>query len=382
MGKFIKIYRILYLRSKMTAIFKRLLKCLIWVIGIFVVLIGSFIGYISLNDYDPPGFVPLSINQKNPSQIEFDTSFSIISWNLGYCGLGKEMDFFYDGGKKVRANKELTTTYLNKNLAFVKSLSSVDFWFFQEIDQHSKRSYFVNQSQKLSELLINYNSVFMKNYSVKWVPVPVFNPLGKIEAGMMTFAKYAPIEASRYAYPNIASWPNNLFLLDRGFILARFLLPNKKHLVLMNTHNSYYVNNDSLRKIELNIIREKMLEEYNDGNYVIAGGDWNRLPANFNNVFTGDLQLLQKSIPSFEKIFLPIDWKWSFDTVIYSNRELNTSYHTYTSKKSSIDYFIISPNVELVENYVFPLNFENSDHDPVYMKFRLKNVIPQKKDQQ
>ena len=63
---------------------------------------------------------------------------------------------------------------------------------------------------------------FAKNYDVSWVPVPISNPLGKVDAGMMTFAKYAPIEASRYAYPNIASWPDNLFLLDRGFILMRF----------------------------------------------------------------------------------------------------------------------------------------------------------------
>lgn len=361
----------------MSVIYKTFFKRLILAVGAIIILLGSFLVYISVSDFDPPQFLPLNIIQNKPSQIEFDTTFSIVSWNLGYNGLGKEMDFFYDGGKQVRASEELSSKYLKNNTAFIKSLKSIDFWFFQEVDQQSKRSYFINQQQELTNLLNDYNSSFAKNYEVKWVPVPVLNPMGKVKAGMMSFAKYVPIEASRYAYPNIASWPNNLFLLDRGFILSRFLLPNQKQLVLMNTHNSYYVNNDSLRKIELDIIQEKMLEEFNEGNYVIAGGDWNRLPVSFNNVFKGDLDRLQESVPSFENNFLPKGWVWAFDKQEYSNRELNTVYN-HASKKSVIDYFIVSPNVELIENYVFPLNFENTDHNPVYLKFRLKELDLQK----
>jgi endonuclease/exonuclease/phosphatase family metal-dependent hydrolase len=286
------------------------------------------------------------------------------------------MDFFYDGGTRVRANKELSAKYLKKNLAFIKSLKTNDFWFFQEVDQQSKRSYFVDQQKELAELLDDYNSCFARNYDVNWVPVPLLEPMGKVMAGMMTFSKFAPIEASRHAYPNIASWPNNLFLLDRGFILTRFLLPNQKYLVLINTHNSYYVNNDSLRKIELDLIHKKMMEEFNVGNYVIAGGDWNRLPAKFKDRFKGNLNKLQQSVPFFADDFVPENWIWVFDDEQYTNRDLISVYDN-NSKKSVIDYFIVSPNVEVVENFVFPLNFENSDHNPVYLKFRLKGINPQ-----
>ncbi len=356
--------------------YKTIIKRLAFAFGFLIILFGSFLGFISLSDYDPPVFIPIEINKNNPSQIELDTTFSIISWNLGYNGLGKEMDFFYDGGRQVRANEKLSSKYLTSNFAFIKSLNANDFWFFQEVDQQSKRSYFVDQQKKLVELLDNYNSCFAKNYDVSWVPVPIIKPMGKVKAGMMTFSKYAPIETSRYAYPNIAAWPDNLFLLDRGFILTRLLLPNQKHLVLMNTHNSYYVNNDSLKEIELDIIREKMLEEFNAGNYVIAGGDWNRLPVNFKNFFRGNLNQLQESVPIFTEKFLTEDWKWACDTMLYSNRDLISVYDE-NSKKSVIDYFIVSPNIEVVENYVFPLNFENADHNPVYLKFKLKVFNPQ-----
>jgi endonuclease/exonuclease/phosphatase family metal-dependent hydrolase len=376
MSKIKKIYHILYLRSIMAVKYKTIFKKLIFSFAALIFLIASFIAYISLSDYDPPVFKSLEVKQNNPSQIEFDTTLSIISWNLGYNGLGKEMDFFYDGGTRVRANKELSAKYLKKNLAFIKSLKTNDFWFFQEVDQQSKRSYFVDQQKELAELLDDYNSCFARNYDVNWVPVPLLEPMGKVMAGMMTFSKFAPIEASRHAYPNIASWPNNLFLLDRGFILTRFLLPNQKYLVLINTHNSYYVNNDSLRKIELDLIHKKMMEEFNVGNYVIAGGDWNRLPAKFKDRFKGNLNKLQQSVPFFADDFVPENWIWVFDDEQYTNRDLISVYDN-NSKKSVIDYFIVSPNVEVVENFVFPLNFENSDHNPVYLKFRLKGINPQ-----
>jgi len=365
----------------MTARFKTLIKRIGLFLGILIILFGSFLVFISIEDYDPPDFVPLSFNQTNVSQIEADTTLSIVTWNIGYNGLGKEMDFFYDGGKQVRADEKLSLKYLKNNLSFIEKTDSIDFWFFQEVDQHSKRSYFVDQIQKVTESLGKYNSATVINYSVSWVPVPLFNPMGNVEAGMMSFSKYAPIEASRYAYPNIASWPDNLFLLDRCFILTRFLLPNNKHLVLLNTHNSYYVTNDSLRKIELDIIRVKMLEEYSAGNYVIAGGDWNRLPVRFKDNFHGDLAQLQTSMPSFNGDFLSKKWLWAYDTTQFTNRELNFPYDELKTKKSSIDYFIVSPNVELIENFVFPLNFENSDHNPVYLKFRLKDFNLHKTDQ-
>lgn len=361
----------------MVVINKTIFKRLALVFGVLIILVGSFLGYISLYDYRPPVFEPLEIIQNNPSQIETDSTLTLITWNMGYSGLGKEMDFFYDEGDQVRANEKLSSGYLNNNIAFIESLEQTDFWFLQEVDQHSRRSYFVDQRQKLFEALRNYNAIFAKNYDVKWVPVPILNSLGKVQAGMITFAKYAPIEASRYAYPNIASWPDNLFLLDRAFILTRFLLPNQKQLVLINTHNSYYVSNDSLRMLELNIIFNKMKEEFEAGNYVIAGGDWNRLPAKFNKTFKGNFSQLQMSIPGFKDDFLPDNWTWAFDTLRYSNRELNSPYDSSLSKKSSIDYFVVSPNIKVLENFVFPLGFENSDHNPVYLKFRLTNFIPQ-----
>ena len=53
--------------------------------------------------------------------IPVDTAFRFCLWNIGYAGLNKEMDFFYEGGTMVRPSKETVyhnmksmTAFLNK----------------------------------------------------------------------------------------------------------------------------------------------------------------------------------------------------------------------------------------------------------------------------
>src|SRR6478672_10424486 len=45
-----------------------------------------------------------------------DSTYTFMIWNLGYGGLGKEVDFFYDGGKMVTSPKE----HVAKNVEGIK----------------------------------------------------------------------------------------------------------------------------------------------------------------------------------------------------------------------------------------------------------------------
>lgn len=62
-------------------------------------------------------------------------SVSILTWNVGYAGLGEESDFFMDGGKQVRApSKAVVEKNLDRHLtASVKDLNA-DFTFLQRIE--------------------------------------------------------------------------------------------------------------------------------------------------------------------------------------------------------------------------------------------------------
>jgi len=321
-------------------------------------------------DFKPDKIKVISRDQ-NTEIVKKDT-FKLISWNIGYAGLGKEMDFFYDGGKKVRPSKELTRKYMNGIKEFIFTRKGIDFYLIQEVDIKSKRSHRINEVEELKKILPQYTPVFALNYKVPFVPVPVYEPMGPVKGGLMILTKYVPEEAIRYAYPLIASWPDRLFLLDRCFILTRYPLKNGKDLIVINTHNSAYVYDSVLRVKELQIIKNTMLEEYDRGNFVIAGGDWNANPPDYHpeNGYNEN-----RFVPSEVKMnpgLLPERWKWAFDPKAPTNRQNDKAFIKGENGTTCLDYFIVSPNIEVLETKTIDLSFEDSDHNPVFIRIALK----------
>ncbi len=351
---------------------KKFLKTILWIVVIVVLAFAGFILYITLVDYKPePVESLLSVDKDNIEVVQIDT-LNLITWNIGYAGLGAEMDFFYDDGKKVRPSKEMGRKYLDGIKQFIAQTDSIDFWLLQEVDFKSKRSHYFDEVKEITDIKKGTHYVFAKNYDVPFVPVPITDPLGYVKGGMITFSEYTMAEATRYAYPLIASWPDKLFLLDRCFILTRFPLASGKDFVVMNTHNSAYVYDSALRVKELNILKEKMLEEYAKGNFVIAGGDWNANPPLFkpSGQYNGH-RFVPSQVKMAENTF-PKGWTWAYDTSAPTNRQNYQAYVKGENGTTILDYFILSPNIELLRVQTIDLNFENSDHNPVFMKIALK----------
>ena len=346
---------------------KRLVKIILWIILIVVIIFLGFLAFITATDYRPGPVISLLDSSKKADTISADT-LRLISWNIGYAGLGKEMDFFYDGGKKVRPEAEMTRKYLEGIKSFIQSEDSIDFWLLQEIDQKAHRSYRINEVEEITQAANGKSSVFAVNYSVPFVPVPVYEPMGYVEGGMLTFSNYIPLEATRYAYPLIASWPDRLFLLDRCFILTRFPLSGGKDLVVINTHNSAYVYDSLLMVQELEVIKNKMIEEYQAGNYVVAGGDWNANPpdfvpeGNYNGHRNVDAQVKMSAKT------MPSEWIWAVDPSAPTNRNNDKSFVKGENGTTQLDYFLVSPNVRVRKVKTIDLNFENSDHNPVFLE--------------
>ncbi len=349
---------------------KNLIKIIVWALIISTIVFAGFIAYISIIDYKPKPIEILTENDEY-SIIEADT-FSLLNWNIGYAGLGKEMDFFYDGGKGVRPTKELHKKYLNDIVNFIGNTDSVDFWLLQEVDKASKRSYYSDEEEIINELHSKNFSIFSTNYKVPFVPIPVNKPLGYVDGGLMMMSHYIPKTVTRNAYPLIANWPQKLFLLDRCFTVSKYPTSGGNDLVIINTHNSAYVYDSVKRVQELSILRETVLTEYIAGNYVIVGGDWNQNPPGYEpeGNYNG-----HKFIPSKVKMnpdFVPHDWKWAYDNTAPTNRKNYAPFKHGVNKTTCLDYYLISPNVELLNVSVIDLLFESSDHNPVYLKVRLK----------
>ena len=249
-----------------------------------------------------------------------------------------------------------------------KQHKDIDFWLFQEVDQSSNRSHYINEYKAIADLLPSYISTFGKNYDVFFVPLPPTKPMGSVLSGIATFSKAVPQKSVRHSFPGNYSWPKGLFMLDRCFMVNRYKLNNNKELLIINTHNSAY-DNGSLRKKQLAFLETFLRAEYKKGNYIIVGGDWNQCPPNFIPKFSENLMDNEDRM-DIPKNYMS-DWTWAIQSTTPTNRRVKAPYNSKTTLTTVIDYYLLSPNVKLEEIKGINLEFKNSDHNPVYMKVKL-----------
>lgn len=347
---------------------KSLLKVLAFIIVSIVVVFGGFLTYITFSDYSPDYKTVISEND-NASMIADTAELNLFIWNIGYCGLNKEMDFFYSGGKQVYPNKDVVYNNIQGVKKQIKKVQPIDFMLFQEVDKSSTRSYLTNQLDTFKRIFPNYNASYAKNYDVAFVPMPITKPMGKVNSGLFTLSKFTPISSIRYSYEGNFAWPKSLFLLDRCFMVNRYNLSNNKQLLVINTHNSAY-DTGGLRKAQMIQLRKFVEKEYELGNYIIVGGDWNQCAPNFENNFTNDKMDFVDKL-DIDKDLMPADWTWFYDNREPTNRRNKTDYQKGETPTTVIDFFLLSPNIEALEIQNISNGFTYSDHQPVKASVRL-----------
>ena len=200
---------------------KKILKALLVILLLAVIGFAGLIVYAVLSDYKPKEKEIVFTGEK-PETLNDTIRLSLITWNIGYCGLDKEMDFFYDGGTKVFTPKSKCIDNLVEVKKFLKQNDSVDFIFIQEVDKGSKRSYYINEYDSLTKVLNSFSPFFAKNYDVFFVPVPPATPMGKVLSGLAIFSKFQPTTSIRYSFPGKYGFPKQLFMLDRCFLVNRY----------------------------------------------------------------------------------------------------------------------------------------------------------------
>jgi len=349
----------------------KLIKLITAILLIPIVFILGFLLFLTIMDYYPAEKEPVPVLGNGLPLPSGKNEFSFISWNVGYSGLGKKMDFFYEGGTRVRPERKEFEGYLEgieKNLA---SQDSIDFIFLQETDIHSKRSYYTDEVAEIGSKLAGRCTLFAKNYDSKFVPVPLNDPMGRVVSGISCFLKYRPVSADRFDYGTRFSWPKQLALLKRCFVVMRYPLASGKEMVIINLHNSTFDEGGVLRKQELIKLQSFVLNEYSKGNHVIIGGDWNNNPRGYKpeTIISGDIAKAVE--PPLDETFLP-GWRFAFDPSTPSNRDVDMPYQKGYTKTTIIDFYVLSPNVELESIHTIPTGFSFSDHQPVTMKVILK----------
>lgn len=210
------------------------------------------------------------------SVAQITDSLKIVTWNIGYGGLGSNMDFFYDGGTRIRDTKARTLENLKGILAEMKALDA-DIYLLQEVDECSRRTYRINELAMLQAAFPEYHLYFACNYRSFFVPIPLRSPMGKVSSGVVILSRYRAEKVERLAYPSRFPFPVSLFNLKRCLLAATFRLSDGGLLVVGNTHNTAY-DTGGMRDQETDFLASWIDSLQNRGVKVLVGGDWNQYP--------------------------------------------------------------------------------------------------------
>jgi len=322
----------------------------IWkILGLILLIPLSYvvfcIVYAKLTYFDPPTVSTLYSNPSAPkvNQKEFTTMI----WNIGYCGLGDKSDFFYDGGKMMRPAEGDLQIYFEGVMNELKD-NMVDFAMLQEVDSHSKRSYYLDQVSFIRAQSHSTNpfSHFALNYKVNYIPQPWLEPMGKVNSGLLSMSIFQPSRVERHQLPGAFGFPKQLFFLRRCLLIFYIPLNNGKELVLINIHNSAYDDSGKLKKEEMNYLKNILKKESDKGNYIVCGGDWNQCPPDFkyNQLDAGkEGDYSQTNVEELIK-----NGHWVYDKTTATNRKNDKPYSDKTFT-TIIDFYWISDNIIPVE---------------------------------
>ena len=282
--------------------------------------------------------------------VETGAVYRVSSANAGFGAYSADYSFFMDGGRESRArSRQAVDKNMRGIVAFVEGLSP-DFAFFQEVDTDGTRSWHIDETAYLSDAMTGceFDEVFAQNYDSPYLFYPLIQPHGAKQSGIVTLSRHPIASAARRELP-VESGFMKLLDLDRCYSVSRIPTASGKELVLYNLHLSAYTSDGAIATEQLELLCADMLAEYEAGNYCVAGGDFNKDPAGLTRVAPFD-----ETAPTA------------------SCRTASEPYSIETTFRLTVDGFLVSDNVEVVDSAVLDAGFLYSDHNPVWMDFTLK----------
>lgn len=348
---------------------RKIFKVIGLILLVIVIALAAFVAYLTIREYRPDAVESVEVSD-GTKELNEGSSFTVLTYNTGYAALSREEDFFMDGGSKVRPDsKEIVEDNL-AGIASVLEAQDADFYFMQEVDRDAKRSYHVDELEYYEDTL-GMGGMYACNFKCDFVPYPL-PPIGKVDAGLVTMTDYEVREATRIALPESFKWPVKTCNLKRCMLETRVpIAGSDKELVLINFHLEAYDSGEG-KIAQSKMLAEKLQEEYDKGNYVIAGGDFNQA---FEGMDAYPILYTENWMPG---VIGPDDIPDSFSFAVADNvpscRLLNGPYsgNYEDSQVYVIDGFIVSDNLEIKNVENIDTDFEFSDHQPVRLEVTLK----------
>ena len=360
---------------------KKCLKVLGMAALLLAGVVAAYVIYLFATYHRIADNLPLTVEQPTENETDMNalavgTEYTALTYNIGFGAYTPDFSFFMDGGKSSWAkSKESVIDTVQGAGELVASLQP-DFAMVEEIDLDSTRSYHVDEYALLKKRLPGNYTVFAQNYDSSFLFYPLTQPHGSSKSGIGLFSRYPVTEALRRSFPISTSWKKFLDL-DRCYSISRVPVENGKELVIFALHMSAYGNSDEIRKAQISMLCEDMEKEYAAGNYVLCGGDFNH-----------DLKAAEENAEEceswaypFPRSMLPEHISFAMDQLSDQEKEAlwdsarnaDMEYVPGETYTVTLDGFLISDNIECSSYENINTGYQYSDHDPVVIKFRLKD---------
>lgn len=382
---------------------KKLLKLFLLLIIFVVVVAAGYVGYILLTYSRIADNQVLEVNKQSSNEkVELNTNYTITTYNIGFGAYSQDYTFFLDSGVELDGTptagyystaKSKDEALFNTNGA-IETIDNInpDFAFFQEVDTDSTRSHHINQYEMIKEKFLEYDSVHASNFHSAFLAYPFYDMHGIANAGISTFSKYKIQSGLRKSF-TISTSLSKFFDLDRCFSISEVNVSNNKKLCLVNVHMSAYDEGGVIRAAQRKELNDYLEKAYNEGHYVIVGGDFNHDLLTYNPEYsytTSNIpfnEYINQRKPEWLQYMFTLEDQNpvpnNYSIVATDNaptcRGADVEWEIGKGYATTIDGFILSSNIEVVSKETIVTtngnkgleHFAYSDHDPVKMTFKL-----------
>ena len=351
-------------------------KVLLLIILLAILVAGGYVAYVFLTYSRIEDNLVLQPEGSVTEAAKTGEEYTIVTYNVGFGAYTPDFTFFMDEGTESRAESKESVEKCINGCADITLSYDPDFVLFQEVDIGSTRSYQVEQRNLINQKFAaagDYDNVFAQNYHSAYLMYPITEPHGASNSGILTESRFDITSALRRSLP-IATGVKKILDLDRCYSISRIPVEDGKELVLINQHLSAYGTDAAQGNAQLEMLFTDMKAEYEKGNYVICGGD-------FNHDFTTDSK--EYFNPGTDRSY---SWCEPFpDDIIpqgftkctdYADGMISTTRYTdvpYSADSFTVilDGFIVSDNVKCTYVQNIDKQYQYTDHNPVVMKFIL-----------
>ena len=346
---------------------------------ILALMLTGYVIYVFTAYERLPDKLTLEVNKTEGEEMMLVSGqpYTVMTYNIGFGAYLPEYSFFMDGGKESRARSpEAVRENVTGAMETVKAIAP-NFLFLQEVDVDGTRSYHINELDLVSAALegLFQSWTFAQNYDSPYLFWPLLEPHGANRAGQATYAAFPITSAVRRQLP-IEDGFMKLVDCDRCYSVQRIPMADREgELVLYNLHLSAYTSDGVIAEEQLEMLFADMLSEYEQGNYTIAGGDFNKdLLGNSSEIFgvsgpayTWAQPIPASLVPEGLSMIAPFDEENPAASCRNADRPYGPDNYRVT-----VDGFIVSANVEVRKARVWETGFRWSDHNPVYIDFILQ----------